>query len=451
MAMTWLLVLAALYGGPATAGERCAAPDEDCSFVAALLQQREGYGAKATGGLGGRFVEVTSDHDAGPGTLRAALEQAREGPTWIRFASDMTVVLDSQLRVPSNTTIDGRGKRVTLIDDGLGVYGSRNVILTHLTIDGRLNRLTQAVNVANGSRDVWVDHMDLSRMSDRLLNVKNGSTDVTISWTKFHHSNKVMLLNNITSKNLFHNYERDSIARVTLHHNYFFNTVQRNPRAQFGTFHLFNNLVENWDFYGMSFSLEAKALLEGNIFKNHSQRNCTEPAFFPTVHGIDVNYCRYISIAPERSALGNGESDRKAYEQRKSQYGYTRGYKAFLRVKDNQYLGDAKPVLQDYRPELVPTPPYCYGYEKPTQDLVDKIRKFAGNPPVEAPLPAPRDGNNRQRDSGSSQKRVGPGGNSRVLSEGGRHARDPRRRRRHLSDMGRKTQALCWRSLVYSG
>ncbi|MGB6243198.1 MAG: polysaccharide lyase family 1 protein [Castellaniella sp.] len=391
-AMIWLLMLAALCGDQAVAGERCAAPDERCPFVSALLQQREGYGAQATGGLGGEFIVVTSDRDAGPGTLRAALQQARKGRAWIRFASDMTIVLDSQLRVPSNTTIDGRGKRVTLIDDGLGVYGSRNVILTHLTIDGRLSRLTQAVNVANDSRDVWVDHMDLSRMSDRLLNVKNGSTDVTISWTKFHHSNKVMLLNNITSKNLFRNYARDSIARVTLHHNYFYNTVQRNPRAQFGTFHLFNNLVENWDFYGMSFSLEAKALVEGNIFSNDAQRKCTEPAFFPTVEGIDVNYCRHIPIAPERSALPNGESDRKAYEKRKTRYGYIRDYKAFLRVKDNLYLGDAKPVLQDYHPAAVPTPPYCYAYEKPTQALAEKIRKFAGNTSGDIPLPASRTG-----------------------------------------------------------
>ncbi|MGB6009632.1 pectate lyase family protein [Castellaniella sp.] len=386
----WLLVLAALYGGPALASEQCTAPDEHCPFVSALLQQREGYGAQATGGLGGRFVEVTSDRDAGPGTLRAALKQARKGRTWIRFASDMTIVLDTQLRVPSDTTIDGRGKRVVLIDDGLGVYGSRNVILTHLTIDGRLKRLTQAVNVANGSRDVWVDHMDLSRMSDRLLNVKNGSTDVTISWTRFHDSNKVMLLNNITSKNLFQNYDRDSIARVTLHHNYFFNTVQRNPRAQFGTFHLFNNLVENWDFYGMSFSLEARALVEGNIFNNDARRKCVEPEFFPTVEGINVNYCRYISIAPKRSALENGESDRKAYEKLKSRYGYTRDYKAFLRLKDNLYLGDAKPVLRDYRPESVPTPPYCYAYEKPTQDLAGRIRRFAGNTPGDVPLPGSR-------------------------------------------------------------
>ncbi|SSW69513.1 Pectate trisaccharide-lyase [Achromobacter agilis] len=390
--MRWLLALAMLYGGAAAADDACKSPDEHCPSIASLLQQREGYGAKATGGLGGRFIEVTSDEDSGPGTLRAALAQAKKGPAWIRFASDMTIVLDSQLRVPSNVTIDGRGKRVTLIDDGLGVYGSKNVILTHLTIDGRLNRLTQAVNVANGSRDVWVDHLDLSRMSDRLLNVKNGSTDVTISWTKFHNSNKVMLLNNITSKNLFQNYDRDSIARVTLHHNYFFNTVQRNPRGQFGTFHLFNNLLENWDFYGMSFSLEAKAFVEGNIFNNETQRKCVEPEFFPTVEGINVNYCRYIPIAPERSALGNGESDRGAYEKRKALHGYTRDYKAFLRLKDNLYLGDAKPVLEDYRPESAPTPPYCYGYERPTPELAEKIRRFAGNTAGDTPLPASRIG-----------------------------------------------------------
>jgi pectate lyase len=389
--MRWLLALAVLCGGTAVASESCSIPDEHCPAVSSLLQQREGYGAKATGGLGGRFIEVTSNMDTGPGTLRAALKQAK-GPTWIRFASDMTIVLDSQIRVPSNITIDGRGRHVTLIDDGLGIYRSKNVIVTHLTIDGRLSRLTQAVNVANGSQDVWIDHLDLSRFSDRLLNVKNGSTDVTVSWTKFHDSNKVMLLNNITSSNLFKNYDRDSIARVTLHHNYFLNTVQRNPRAQFGTFHLFNNLVENWDFYGMSFSLAARALVEGNMFSNVARRNCTEPKFFPTVEGINVNYCRYIAEAPKRSALLNGESDRRNYEKSKAEYDYKHDFKAFLRVKDNLYLGDAKPVLEDYRPESVPAPPYCYGYERPTPELAEKIRRLAGNTQGDVPAVTPRSG-----------------------------------------------------------
>src|SRR5690606_32916919 len=160
-------------------------------------------------------------------------------------------------------------------------------------------------------------------------NVKNGATDVTISWTKFHDSNKVMLLNNITSKDLFKNYDRDSIARVTLHHNCFFNTVHRNPRAQFGNFHLFNNLLENWDVFGMSVSLEARARVEGNISSNDAPRRCLEPELSPTVEGINVNCCRSIPVAPGRTALEDGQSDRGAYENRTARHGYTRDYKAF--------------------------------------------------------------------------------------------------------------------------
>ena len=79
----------------------------------------------------------------------------------------------------------------------------------------------------------------------------------------------------------------------------------------------------------MSFSLEAKALVEGNIFNNDAKRQCVEPEFFPTVEGVKVNYCRYIPEAARRSALDNGASDEGAYQNLKAQHGYTRDYKAF--------------------------------------------------------------------------------------------------------------------------
>jgi pectate lyase len=356
----------------------CRSIARDCAFVSTLLQDREGYGREATGGTGGRLVVVSSADDAGPGTLREALAHAKDA-TWIRFGKDMTIELKSQLRVPSNVTIDGRGHQVTLLDYGFGVYHSTNVILTHLTIDGRQRTFTQAVDVANGSRQVWIDHLDLSRFAARLVNVKNGATDVTISWVKFHDDDKVMLVNNITSENLFENFDRDVVARVTLHHNYFVDTVQRNPRAQFGTVHLYNNLLENWDFYGMSFSLEAKALVEGNIFVNRSNRPCKEPPFFPTVEGVNASYCGNIPDAPARSALVNGESDHKSYDATSGKYKYTHGYKAFLSVRDNLYLGDAKAVLTDDKPELVPAADYCRTYERPTEALAETIRRRAGN------------------------------------------------------------------------
>ncbi len=358
-----------------------AATDRGALFVASLMGQREGYGRAATGGSGGEIVTLSSSADSGPGSLRSALAAAAGRPVWIRFAKDMTIRLDQQIRVPSNVTIDGRGHRVTLLDYGVGIYGSRNVVVTHLTIDGEFKTFSQAINIANGSHDVWIDHVDLSRFNDRLVDVKNGSTDVTISWSKFHDHNKVMLLNNITSKNLFQFYDRDAGARVTLHHNYFVNVVQRNPRAQFGTFHLYNNLLENWDFYGMSFGLQARATVEGNIFRNSANRGCTEPTTFKTVEGTDANYCHLIAGAPARSALANGAADQRSFDATDALYHYAHIAKAYLIVRENLYLGDSKPVLTDFHPENVPGIPYCYTYSKPSMTLEASIRQLAGNTP----------------------------------------------------------------------
>ncbi|MET3524084.1 pectate lyase family protein [Mesorhizobium abyssinicae] len=380
---TVLLTLACFMSDPRAADD-CTSPTQACPFVQSLLSQREGYGRLAEGGLKGAFVTVTSASDSGPGSLREAL--SGHGRRWIRFASDMTIELKSQLKVPSDTTIDGRGHIITLYDYGLSITDhTRSVILTHLTIDGRFKTIAQAVNIANFSNDIWVDHLDLSRFIDRLINVKSGSTDVTISWVKFHDHNKVMLINNLPSKDLFAFYDRDKIARVTLHHSYFLNTVQRNPRVQIGHLHAYNNLLENWDVYGMSFSLEASALIEGNIFANSASRPCREPGSFATKEGPEMNYCKYISSAPANSQLPNGKADEKNYNSTTDQYQYQHDIKAFIRIRDNLYLGDARQGIVDYHPENVPVPPYCTSYQAPSTGLAARIRREAGNTPDEVP------------------------------------------------------------------
>lgn len=345
-----------------------------------LLAERTGYGANASGGAGGTLITVTSDADSGPGTLRAAVER-NKGPVWVRFSRDMTIELRSLVRVGSNVTIDGRGRRITLQDHGLAIFGSRNVIVSNIAVDGRFRGISQAINIARGARDVWIDHVDLSRFNDRLVNVKTGSTDVTISWSKFHNHNKVMLLNNITdNSDLYRFAARDGGSRVTLHHNWFFNTVQRNPRAQFGIYHLYNNLLENWDFYGMSFSLGARALIEGNIFSNQATRPCQEPPSFATVEGVERNYCGMIATAGTRAQLPNGGSDAKNVAVGKAVVRNPgQSALASLIVRDNRYVGSARPGITDHRPEQVPAPPYRYRYDVPTDGLAQMIRARAGN------------------------------------------------------------------------
>ena len=361
----------------AQVARECTAPVLKCPDIAALLEEREGYGRNAQGGLNGEFVVVTSNADRGPGTLRDALE-GNQKPRWVRFASDMTITLKSQIQVPSNVTIDGRGHNIALYEYGFGVYNASNVIITHVTIDGRFKTFSQAVDVANFSRNVWLNHLDLSQFNARLVNIKNGSTDVTMSWIKFHNHNKVMLLNNVTTKNQFASWDRDSLARVTLHHSWFVDTIQRNPRAQLGVFHIYNNLIENWDFYGMSFSLEARATVEGNMFANRADRVCSHPDAFETVEGIERNFCKNIPKAGASAVLPNGSADRAAYQERAAQFNYTHDYRAFLKVRDNIGFGNAQVVIEDYQPGKVPVPPYCYTYDKPSAALADRIRKSAG-------------------------------------------------------------------------
>src|SRR5687768_15014879 len=57
----------------------------------------EGAGAASMGGRGGRVLIVTNLDDAGPGSLRAALEET--GPRTVVFAVGGTIVLESALRI----------------------------------------------------------------------------------------------------------------------------------------------------------------------------------------------------------------------------------------------------------------------------------------------------------------------------------------------------------------
>jgi hypothetical protein len=57
----------------------------------------EGFGAKSTGGRGGRVIEVTNLEDAGDGSLRSAMEAS--GPRNVVFRVSGTITLKTAIRV----------------------------------------------------------------------------------------------------------------------------------------------------------------------------------------------------------------------------------------------------------------------------------------------------------------------------------------------------------------
>ena len=77
--------------------------------------------------------------------------------------------------------------------------------------------------IGPGTRNIWIDHCDFVSYRDGLVDVSDGATAITISYSHFSDHDNVMLLGN--------NVE-DTAAidmRVTLHHNWFDHTRQISP------------------------------------------------------------------------------------------------------------------------------------------------------------------------------------------------------------------------------
>ena len=96
----------------------------------------EGYGRFASGGRGGRVIEVTNLDDSGPGSLRAAIEA--EGARTIVFRVAGTIALKSKLVIRNPyVTIAGQtapGDGICVRGYTFGCFGTHDVIMRYLRI-----------------------------------------------------------------------------------------------------------------------------------------------------------------------------------------------------------------------------------------------------------------------------------------------------------------------------
>ena len=273
-------------------------PNGDWNEHAALLAQVDGYAVGVLGAAGvtdslgnilaaeGEICVVTTTEDyvivedttevdsAGnakttaviaPGSLRECAY--RDSPTWILFEKSGTYNLESPLRLGSDKTFDGRGRDVRIMGMGILTQESSNLIFENLTftapaITVQDTSSRRALSLHNGTHHVWVDHCVFEEYPLVELDVKRGSHNVTISWSRFENAQTGVLFG------LAADIIMDTAQSLTMHHNYFAGLSRDGILAHGGKLHAYNNFFDSVEKSGVVCSDAARCLIEKNVFNN---------------------------------------------------------------------------------------------------------------------------------------------------------------------------------------
>ena len=219
-----------------------------------------------TGGAGGPTVEVDTAAEllssiAQPGPLNICVRGMISLPGPMHdVSSDKSII-----GIGSTSGITGGGFNVGLpISDVTTPPANavHNVIIRNLVFR---NAADDSINVQMFSHHVWIDHNDLAQGFDGLIDIKRGSSYVTVSWNHTHNHTKNMLLGHDDSNGA----QDIGRLKVSYHHNWFDNTPQRNPRVRFGEpVHVYNNYyIHNTD-VGVACQANAGCMVEGNYFES---------------------------------------------------------------------------------------------------------------------------------------------------------------------------------------
>ena len=225
------------------------------ALLATLLSVCLFSGMSQTGGfanvsIGGTSVTVTSSSQL--------LDYiSRSGQYTINVSGSISI--SGMNDVASDKAIIGVGTSARITGGGLDIDGVNNVVVQNITFEGSND---DAINVQEGSTNIWIDHCSFGSCSDGQVDIKRESDYVTVSWCHFYNHDHCCLLGHSDSHT-----EDIGHLRVTYHHN-FFEGEGRNPRVRFSALcHVYNNYYNGCD-YGVASTMDAECLVEGNYFNN---------------------------------------------------------------------------------------------------------------------------------------------------------------------------------------
>lgn len=217
-------------------------------------------GNATTGGAAGRTVRADTLEQ-----LRAYA--AATEPLVVTVAGSIRVdPFGDMITVGSDKTIIGAGPGAELVGGGLFLNGTHNVIIRNLTIrdsyipgdfDGKRGDNDNDGIRLDTAHHVWIDHTRIERVGDGGIDIRKDSDYVTLSWNVISDINKALGVG----------WTPNVITKLTAHHNWIRNTVQRNwSLDNTAAAHLFDNYLQDITQYGTMSRNNARVLVEDSVF-----------------------------------------------------------------------------------------------------------------------------------------------------------------------------------------
>jgi len=223
----------------------------------ATVQHDNGTPYLLTGGSLGETVQAHSLAD-----LQSYLGAAE--PYVVELAEHITGLNTDEIAIVSNKSLIGTTDVAGIEGIRVSINAARNIIIRNLSFS-KVIRFDE-IEINGGSRNIWIDHCDFFTDLDHdidyydgLLDIKNQSSFITVSWSKFHDHQKCVLISSGDQET------QDSVIRITLHHNYFYQCNSRLPSIRFGKAHIFNNLYVDAE-SGVNSRMGACVRVEKNYF-----------------------------------------------------------------------------------------------------------------------------------------------------------------------------------------
>ncbi|KAK7428415.1 hypothetical protein QQZ08_005034 [Neonectria magnoliae] len=213
-----------------------------------------------SGGSGGEIVIVSTQGD---------LEKyaASKGKYVIKVKGTITITpKGKEVKVVSDKTIVGIGADAEINEGGFNLRNQGNVIFRNIKIGntyvkGDEEGKTQdwdGIQMDNCT-NIWIDHVHLEHGGDGLIDSRKDTTFLTVSWTILRKHNKAFGIG----------WTDNVVTQMTIHHNYFDETSQRNPSVDNVKYaHLYNNYLVGQTSYGHYARGGTEMRMENCYFEN---------------------------------------------------------------------------------------------------------------------------------------------------------------------------------------